>query len=151
MKILQLEVGSLGTNCYILYCETTKKAVVIDPGGDAARILATINREGLSVEAIINTHGHADHVLANTKVKEATGAPLWIHGADADMLGSGARNLSACFPGGFFDFVASRSLCILSPPSVRCQTHGLSSRRRAGFLRSQGEILLHQHIAGGRT
>ena len=95
MKILQLEVGSLGTNCYIPYCETTKKAVVIDPGGDAARIMAAINREGLSVEAIINTHGHADHVLANTKVKEATGAPLWIHGADADMLGSGARNLSA--------------------------------------------------------
>ncbi len=95
MKILQLEVGSLGTNCYILFCETTKKAVVIDPGGDAARIVAAINREGLSVEAIINTHGHADHVLANTKVKEATGAPLWIHAADADMLGSGARNLSA--------------------------------------------------------
>jgi glyoxylase-like metal-dependent hydrolase (beta-lactamase superfamily II) len=95
MKVLQMEVGSLGTNCYIVYCENTKKAVIIDPGGDAARIMATINREGLSIEAIINTHGHADHVLANTKVKEATGAPLWIHSADADMLGSGARNLSA--------------------------------------------------------
>jgi len=95
MKVLQLEVGSLGTNCYIAYCENTKKAVVIDPGGDAARILAAVNREGLAVEAIINTHGHADHVLANTKVKEATGAPIWIHSADADMLGSGARNLSA--------------------------------------------------------
>ena len=90
-----MEVGSLGTNCYIAYSENTKKAVIIDPGGDASKIIAAINREGLSVEAIINTHGHADHVLANTKVKEATGAPLWIHGADADMLGSGARNLSA--------------------------------------------------------
>ena len=99
MKVLQLEVGSLGTNCYIAYCEKTRKAVVIDPGGDAARILATLNREGLTVEAIINTHGHADHVLANTKVKEATGAPIWIHSADADMLGSGSRNLSA-FLGG---------------------------------------------------
>ena len=95
MKVLQLEVGSLGTNCYIAYCEKPRKAVVIDPGGDAARILATLNREGLTVEAIINTHGHADHVLANTKVKEATGAPIWIHSADADMLGSGSRNLSA--------------------------------------------------------
>ncbi len=89
MKVLQMEVGSLGTNCYIAYCENTKKAVIIDPGGDAARILAAVNREGLTVEAIINTHGHADHVLANVKVKEATGAPLWIHSADADMLGSG--------------------------------------------------------------
>ena len=95
MKVLQLEVGSLGTNCYIAYCENTKKAVIIDPGGDAARILALVNREGLTVEAIINTHGHADHVLANVKVQEGTGAPIWIHGADADMLGSGSRNLSA--------------------------------------------------------
>ena len=99
MKIIQLEVGSLGTNCYIAYCENTKKAVIIDPGGDAAKILAAVSREGLLVEAIINTHGHADHVLANVKVQEATGAPLWIHSADADMLGSGSRNLSA-FLGG---------------------------------------------------
>jgi glyoxylase-like metal-dependent hydrolase (beta-lactamase superfamily II) len=99
MKVIQLEVGSLGTNCYIAYCENTKKAVIIDPGGDAAKILAAVSREGLSVEAIINTHGHADHVLANVKVQEATGAPLWIHSADADMLGSGSRNLSA-FLGG---------------------------------------------------
>ncbi len=99
MKIIQLEVGSLGTNCYIAYCENTKKAVIIDPGGDAAKILAAVSREGLLVEAIINTHGHADHVLANVKVQEATGAPIWIHSADADMLGSGSRNLSA-FLGG---------------------------------------------------
>ena len=64
MKVLQLEVGSLGTNCYIAYCENTKKAVIIDPGGDAARILALVNRDGLAVEAIINTHGHLDHVGA---------------------------------------------------------------------------------------
>lgn len=99
MKIIQLEVGSLGTNCYIAYCENTKKAVIIDPGGDAAKILAAVSREGLLVEAIINTHGHADHVLANVKLQEATGAPIWIHSADADMLGSGSRNLSA-FLGG---------------------------------------------------
>ena len=99
MKIIQMEVGSLGTNCYIAYCENTKKAVIIDPGGDAAKILAAVAREGLLVEAIINTHGHADHVLANVKVQDATGAPLWIHSADADMLGSGSRNLSA-FLGG---------------------------------------------------
>ncbi len=99
MKVIQLEVGSLGTNCYIAYCENTKKAVIIDPGGDAVKIMAAVSREGLLVEAIINTHGHADHVLANVKVQEATAAPLWIHSADADMLGSGSRNLSA-FLGG---------------------------------------------------
>lgn len=95
MKIVQLEVGNLGTNCYIAYCENTKKAVVIDPGGGIDRIASILNREGLKLEAIINTHGHADHVLGNVKLKEMTGAPLWIHGDDAEMLGSGSRNLSA--------------------------------------------------------
>ena len=99
MKIIQMEVGNLGTNCYIVYSENTKKAVVIDPGGEAEKISAALNQEGLKVEAIIDTHGHADHVLANVKVKELTGAPLWIHREDADMLGNGARNLSA-FIGG---------------------------------------------------
>ena len=95
MKIIQLEVGNLGTNCYIAYSENTKNAVVIDPGGGIDRIAAALNREGLKVEAIINTHGHADHVLGNVRLKELTGAPLWIHKDDADMLGSGSRNLSA--------------------------------------------------------
>lgn len=95
MKIIQLEVGNLGTNCYIAYSEQTKQAVIIDPGGGLDRIMAAVNREGLKVEAIIDTHGHADHVLGNVKLQEMTGAPLWIHEADADMLGSGSRNLSA--------------------------------------------------------
>lgn len=110
MKIIQMEVGNLGTNCYIIWCENTKKSAVIDPGGDPARILAAIQKEGLSVEAIINTHGHADHVMANTKIQEATGAPLWIHAADAEMLGSGSRNLSAFLGGAISCGTADRKL-----------------------------------------
>lgn len=110
MKIIQMEVGNLGTNCYIVWCENTKKAVVIDPGGNPDRILAAVQKEGLNVEAVINTHGHADHVLANTKVQEATGAPLWIHAADAEMLGSGSRNLSAFLGGATSCGTADRRL-----------------------------------------
>lgn len=110
MKIIQMEVGNLGTNCYIVWCENTKKSAVIDPGGDPARILAAIQKEGLSVEAIINTHGHADHVMANTKIQEATSAPLWIHAADAEMLGSGSRNLSAFLGGAISCGTADRKL-----------------------------------------
>lgn len=94
MKIIALEVGSLGTNCYIAYSESTREAAVIDPGGSAERILAAIGNEKLKVKYIINTHGHADHILANLRIKEATGAPILIHEADADMLTSAARNLS---------------------------------------------------------
>ncbi len=99
MKITTLEVGSLGTNCYIVFDETTREAAVIDPGGSVAAITAVIGNEKLTVKYIINTHGHADHVLGNMRLKEATGAQILIHEADAGMLTNGQRNLSA-FIGG---------------------------------------------------
>lgn len=99
MKIVSLEVGALGTNCYIVYDENSKEAAVIDPGGSVEAITAVLRNEKLTVKYIVNTHGHADHVLGNMRIKEATGAPILIHEADAAMLMSGQKNLSA-FIGG---------------------------------------------------
>ncbi len=79
-------VGPLGVNCFIMGCEQTNQALVVDPGGDADRILAKIQEYGLTVAGIINTHGHFDHVGGNRQMIEASGAPLWIHSADAPML-----------------------------------------------------------------
>lgn len=110
MKVITMEVGSLGTNCYIAYSETSRKAAVIDPGGNAEDIVAALRRENLTVECIINTHGHADHVLANMKVKEATVAPILIHQAEADMLVSAQKNLSAWIGGGTSCGPADRTL-----------------------------------------
>ncbi len=86
MIIDSLEVGPIMANCYILGCEDTKEAVVIDPGGDADRILLKLADLGLKVKYLINTHGHFDHVGANKKMKDATGAPILIHKGDAPML-----------------------------------------------------------------
>lgn len=83
MIIKQLIVGSMGVCCYLVGCEQTKKAAVIDPGGDEPRILATARDHGLAIEAIVNTHGHPDHVCGNGPIKEATGAPIIIHEKDA--------------------------------------------------------------------
>jgi hydroxyacylglutathione hydrolase len=74
------------TNCYIVGCEETKKAAVIDPGDDADRILLALAESELTLVAIVNTHGHFDHVGGNKKLKEATGAEIMIHPADAPML-----------------------------------------------------------------
>jgi len=79
-------VGPLGVNCSLLGCESTGQAVVVDPGGDAQRILAAVQMRGLTVTTIINTHGHFDHVGANAQLKQATGAELLIHPADEPML-----------------------------------------------------------------
>jgi glyoxylase-like metal-dependent hydrolase (beta-lactamase superfamily II) len=87
MILESMEVGPIMANCYILGCEETKEAAVIDPGGDPDRILAALKRLGLTVKLIINTHGHFDHVGGNKRIKEATSAPLVIHEGDAPMLG----------------------------------------------------------------
>ena len=94
MKIIKLEVGQLGANCYIVYCKKTLHGMVIDPGGDAEKIIGLLNREKITVTAIVNTHGHADHIGGNDELKAATGAPILIHGDDAKMLVSAQGNLS---------------------------------------------------------
>jgi hydroxyacylglutathione hydrolase len=90
--IKELVVGPLMANCFIFGCDETKEAVVIDPGGDADRILFSLADSGLNVKYIINTHGHFDHVAANGKIKDATGADILIHPLDASMLGSLSTN-----------------------------------------------------------
>ncbi|OGR21335.1 MAG: MBL fold metallo-hydrolase [Desulfobacula sp. RIFOXYA12_FULL_46_16] len=86
MIVKKLEVGPIMANCYILGCESTKEAVVIDPGDDADRILMELAKAGLKVKYLINTHGHFDHVGANKRMKEVTGAELAIHPDDEPML-----------------------------------------------------------------
>jgi hydroxyacylglutathione hydrolase len=86
-----LPVGPIMANCYIVGCKETHEASVIDPGDDAERILLKLAELKLKVKYIINTHGHFDHVGANRKMKEATGADILIHALDAPMLGSLAQ------------------------------------------------------------
>jgi glyoxylase-like metal-dependent hydrolase (beta-lactamase superfamily II) len=75
-------------NCFILGCEQTKEAAVIDPGDDTDKILLSLAESALTVKFIINTHGHFDHVGGNMRMKSATGAEIVIHPLDAHMLGS---------------------------------------------------------------
>jgi glyoxylase-like metal-dependent hydrolase (beta-lactamase superfamily II) len=83
-------------NCTIIWCEATKKAVVIDPGGDVPRILEAIKQAGVSVEKIWLTHGHIDHVGGAAELRDALKVPIeGPHPADGFMLDhvveSGAR------------------------------------------------------------
>lgn len=83
--IRKMEVGAFAANCYLVACERTREAVIIDPGGDADRILQQVEKDNVTVKYIINTHGHIDHVAANDEVRKATGAPILIHEKDAEM------------------------------------------------------------------
>jgi len=86
--IKHLTLGMLMTNCYILACEKTKEAVVIDPADsdEVDKILMTLAESKLKLKYIINTHGHFDHVSGNKRLKQATSAPILIHKLDAPML-----------------------------------------------------------------
>lgn len=92
MIIKSLEVGPIMANCYILGCEKTGDAVVIDPGGDTDKILVLLSQSNLKVKYIINTHGHFDHVSDNKRLKEVTGAEILIHTQDAPMLSQLSEN-----------------------------------------------------------
>lgn len=95
MEVYRMEVMPLGTNCYIAYDADTKAGVVIDPGGSPELILNAIDKLGVHVEAIINTHGHWDHIGANHAVKAKTGAPICIHTLDQNYLTDPALNISS--------------------------------------------------------
>ncbi|MDH5689809.1 MAG: MBL fold metallo-hydrolase [Candidatus Bathyarchaeota archaeon] len=83
MIVKRFTVGWLSTNCYVVGCEETKEAVVIDPGMDSEReteeILNFIKQNSFRIKYIINTHGHPDHISGNAVMKKATGAPILIH------------------------------------------------------------------------
>lgn len=87
LQVEQMIVGSMGVCCYILSCPETRKAAVVDPGGDVGRILDAVSATRLEVEYIVATHGHPDHVCGNRELKEATGGKIVMHSADADFFG----------------------------------------------------------------
>lgn len=95
MIIKTLAVGPIMANCFILGCEETLEAAVIDPGDEADRILQALAESNLTTKLIINTHGHFDHVGANKRLNEVTGAPILIHPLDAPLLNQLANSAAA--------------------------------------------------------
>jgi glyoxylase-like metal-dependent hydrolase (beta-lactamase superfamily II) len=81
-----LPTGPLDVNCYIVGCEKTGKAAVIDPGGHADAIRERLKKHGLELAVVINTHGHFDHIGGNADLLADSGAELMIHPADRFLL-----------------------------------------------------------------
>ena len=117
MILKMFTFGMYLTNCYVVGCEETKEAIVIDPGFDrdreAKEVLDFIEQNDLHVNYIVNTHGHADHTAGNGIIKKATGALILIHEDDAIMLTTVAKTLSMVF-----------GLRVTSPPADRTLHEG---------------------------
>lgn len=82
MILESIAVGPLRCNCYILGCEETREALLIDPGDEAEIILPILRGHQLRVKYILSTHAHIDHVGDLEKMKEATGAQALLHEKD---------------------------------------------------------------------
>ena len=102
MMVERITVGFTQTNCYIFGDE--KEVVVIDPAADYNKIKKFLAENNLKPKAIINTHGHGDHIGANSNFK----LPVWIHELDEEFLTDTVKNLSGLF-----------GLIIKSPPAAK--------------------------------
>ena len=98
MDIQRLTLGPLAANCWILTDKTAPgHALLIDPGGEADKILETLKERELKLDAILLTHGHFDHIAAVDEVAAATGAPLYCPQKDKRALSDPQSNLSSLF------------------------------------------------------
>jgi len=95
LRIKSIEVGSFAANCYLVSCEDTKEAVLIDPGAEAKKILQMVAEAGVTVKYVLNTHGHIDHMGADAEVSQALGAPLYIHEGDHLLIQNPRDDLAA--------------------------------------------------------
>jgi hydroxyacylglutathione hydrolase len=79
-------VGPLQCNCSVIGDETTREAMVIDPGDDIKDVLALVRKHNLTVKQIVVTHAHIDHVGGAMKLRAATGAPILLNQNDQALL-----------------------------------------------------------------
>ena len=99
MQVKVLQVGPIGTNCYLLEDEKAHVAAVIDPGDEAGRILQVIKDDGVDVKYILLTHGHYDHTTAVPELHQALPqVEIYIHKADANGAGSRLFPLAGQIP-----------------------------------------------------
>lgn len=92
-------VGMVGTNCYLVYDDGTKRAVVVDPGDNAPAIMQKAQERGVKPEAILLTHGHFDHIMAAEELRRAWKAPVYAAQKEREILSDSAKNMMESFCG----------------------------------------------------
>jgi hydroxyacylglutathione hydrolase len=95
--IVQIPLGILEANCYLVYDEASGEGIIVDPGGDTTPLRQEIEQRRVKVKAILNTHGHFDHSAGNAELASLN-VPLGIHPDDRDLLAEGGGAAWFGFP-----------------------------------------------------
>lgn len=139
MLINQMIVGTMDVFCYILACEKTKKAVIIDPGGDEDKILSFLKENNYELLYIINTHFHYDHITGNEKIQQETGAQIVMHEKDFSLMNQKETQ----------DFFQGRSMPADNSPGDE-KTHLVKDGDRINFGEESLEVInTPGHSPGG--
>ncbi len=107
MQVLTVPVGALGTNCYIVSKSDDTKAIVIDPGDDANKIIDCLSIHNLTPSAILLTHGHFDHFGALDTLIATYGCDFYVSKDDSLMIRDGTKNFSISF---FYEPIVSTAM-----------------------------------------
>lgn len=95
MNIKSMPLGPLGTNCYIIYDESS--AIIVDPGGEAEKVIKFLDEEKLSPEAILLTHAHFDHIGGVEELRNHYRIDVYLHEKETDWLTDASLNGSSRF------------------------------------------------------
>jgi hydroxyacylglutathione hydrolase len=110
MEVRMFTVGPVAENCFIFRREGSDRALIVDPGEEAPKLLGAIDQLGLTVDGILLTHTHFDHVGAVAPVARATGAEVWVPEVERGVL----ANINSFVPwpgfGPFEDYEAEHTL-----------------------------------------
>lgn len=101
IKIWQMVLGMVGTNCYLLQNAETKEMIIVDPADSAQRIISAITGQEGHPAAILLTHGHFDHIMAAAELRKEYNIPVYIHELDEEVLEDPRANLSGSWAASF--------------------------------------------------
>lgn len=145
-------VGELFTNCYIVSCEQTKEAIIIDPGfaarSEAEKIFKFIKENTFTLKYIVNTHGHPDHTCGNRMVKNNFHASILIHENDASML-SGTKRIAELF--GFANSSPPPDTLLRDGDAVKFGKLTLKVLHTPGHSRGSITLVGKRHVFTGDT
>lgn len=97
MKIVNIPTPYPASNCFLCWDEFSRLAVLIDPPAVFDKIDDVVRQNGLTIERVLLSHGHFDHIFGADIVRDTCGVPLAVHEADADMLTDPMKNASVLF------------------------------------------------------